>query len=84
MLGNPFDPPTGLYCREDRSHQDWLLWWLDTLEVPFSRLDDWGDQMEGHGALYMDYLVTKYRAWQRRKGPAEARSIPEPSPITSW
>ncbi len=58
---NPHRTPALNYDRLNREHQDWLLWWLDGLGIPFSQLDRWGDAMHGQPQGRLDVLIKKFK-----------------------
>ncbi len=69
MIQNPFQTPyPGQYDNHNQAHQDWLLWWLDKMEVPFSQLDEFGIGMHGKLVAHFNVLAT---GWQARKAKRE-------------
>lgn len=67
MIINPHHtegPYPGCYDNTVPGHNDWLLWWLDHFEVPFSQLELWGRAMHGRETGHLDELLARYRRWQ--------------------
>lgn len=68
------------YHAHTPEHQDWLLWWLDQLEIPFSELDEWGWAMAGKPPSFFGVLARKHQRHLQLSKPSEiARPVELPT-----
>jgi hypothetical protein len=52
-------PPT--YDPANSDHQDWLVWWLDRMQVRISEMDDVATKMRGRSWMDLDRAVAEVK-----------------------